>query len=327
MVISHCVSALPKTLAFWPEYDVKALAASTCSLQVAIRTTHWTFINHALIWGTLALWLPFLALLQGLCGSVPGLAPLCGLGSELLGSSGFWLGAVIGAPAAALLLDYTILVFQRQFAPRASQLLQEVEKLRQRGLKGVPVGAAAAGRQQQVELPAHGPDVEQQYRQQQQQAEPLPAAVAATSQQQQLGGGIIAVAHMPAAAAAGGGDAAGSSVGSNLQLLGAGGAAGADVYDAWGPGETWRSSALRLFEAAELCVPSWPCLLVSLSVSQSVDWSVGPSVGLSVCLSICQLGAWGPGEIRGGFQAQELLKLLSCVCLSGHVCLHVCLSD
>ena len=74
---------------------------------MAIRTTHWTAINHSLIWGTLALWLPFLALLQGLCGSVPSLNPLCGLGPELLGSA-----------------DYTIMVFQRQVAPRASQLLQ-----------------------------------------------------------------------------------------------------------------------------------------------------------------------------------------------------------
>jgi hypothetical protein len=94
------------------------------ALQVAIRTTHWTAINHALIWGTLALWLPFLGVLQGLCGSVPSLNPLCGLGPELLGSAGFWLGAVLGAPAAALLADYAIMVFQRLVAPRASQLLQ-----------------------------------------------------------------------------------------------------------------------------------------------------------------------------------------------------------
>jgi hypothetical protein len=100
------------------------LAAFHVYVQVAIRTTHWTVINHALIWGTLALWLPFLAVLQGLCGSVPSLNPLCGLGPELLGSAGFWLGAVIGAPAAALLADYAIMVFQRQMSPRASQLLQ-----------------------------------------------------------------------------------------------------------------------------------------------------------------------------------------------------------
>jgi len=92
--------------------------------QVAIRTTHWTVINHALIWGTLLLWLPFLALLSGLCGSVAGLAPLCGLHRDLMGSGSFWLSAVFGAPAAALLLDYTIMVFQRLFRPRASQLLQ-----------------------------------------------------------------------------------------------------------------------------------------------------------------------------------------------------------
>ncbi|KAF6252040.1 hypothetical protein COO60DRAFT_1463913 [Scenedesmus sp. NREL 46B-D3] len=96
----------------------------TVTLRVAIRTSHWTVINHALIWGTLALWLPFLGVLQGLCGSVPSVNPLCGLGPELLGSAGFWLGAVLGAPAAALLADYAIMVFQRLVAPRASQLLQ-----------------------------------------------------------------------------------------------------------------------------------------------------------------------------------------------------------
>jgi hypothetical protein len=91
---------------------------------VAIRTTHWTVINHALIWGTLALWLPFLGVLQSLCGSVSGLAPLCGLGPELLGSAGFWLSAVIGAPALALTLDLAIMIFQRTFKPRPSQILQ-----------------------------------------------------------------------------------------------------------------------------------------------------------------------------------------------------------
>lgn len=91
---------------------------------MAIRTTHWTVINHALIWGTLALWLPFLGVLQSLCGSVSGLAPLCGLGPELLGSAGFWLSAVIGAPALALSLDLAIMIFQRTFKPRPSQILQ-----------------------------------------------------------------------------------------------------------------------------------------------------------------------------------------------------------
>jgi hypothetical protein len=55
---------------------------------------------------------------------VPSVNALCGLGPELLGSAGFWLGAVVLAPAAALLADYAILVFQRLVAPRASQLLQ-----------------------------------------------------------------------------------------------------------------------------------------------------------------------------------------------------------
>lgn len=51
-----------------------ALVLCSCYVtpQVAIRTTHWTVINHALIWGTLALWLPFLGVLQALCGSVSG---------------------------------------------------------------------------------------------------------------------------------------------------------------------------------------------------------------------------------------------------------------
>ena len=82
-------------------------------------------MSHALVWGTLGAWLLFLAVLQGLCGSVVGLAPLCGLGQAVLGAPQFWLSAVICAPAAALLLDYTLAVFQRQLAPRASQLLQE----------------------------------------------------------------------------------------------------------------------------------------------------------------------------------------------------------
>lgn len=52
------------------------------------------------------------------------MAPLCGVGSDLLTSLSFWLSSVFGAPAAALLLDLTVMVFQRMFKPRPSQILQ-----------------------------------------------------------------------------------------------------------------------------------------------------------------------------------------------------------
>jgi hypothetical protein len=42
----------------------------------------------------------------------------------MLGQAGFWASAVFGAPAVALTLDLAILVFQRQFKPRPSQILQ-----------------------------------------------------------------------------------------------------------------------------------------------------------------------------------------------------------
>ncbi|WIA18543.1 hypothetical protein OEZ85_009989 [Tetradesmus obliquus] len=208
----------------------------TVTLRVAIRTTHWTAINHGLIWGTLALWLPFLALLQGLCGSVPSLNPLCGLGPELLGSAGFWLGAVLGAPAVALLADYTIMVFQRQVAPRASQLLQEAEHMRKqalkKGLAASPAAAAAGQQPASVQLPTHGPDVEPQLRQQQQQQQQQQQTAAAARRQQQqqqpgtAGGGIIAIASVS------NGDG-GSAANSSANLL-AGGAAAAAAGGGWG---------------------------------------------------------------------------------------------
>lgn len=80
-------------------------------------------------------------MLNALYPRIIGLAPLHGLHKLLLGSGRFWLTAIIGAPAAALLLDFTVLVFQRQFAPKGSQILQEYEKR---------LGTAAAA------APSHG---------------------------------------------------------------------------------------------------------------------------------------------------------------------------
>ncbi|KIY97562.1 phospholipid-translocating ATPase [Monoraphidium neglectum] len=94
------------------------------TLRVAIRTQYWTALNHATVWASLALWVPFLAVLGSMCASTPGLAPLCGLGAGLLGTPVFWAGAVLAAPAAALLADFTLMVFQRALAPRPSQILQ-----------------------------------------------------------------------------------------------------------------------------------------------------------------------------------------------------------
>jgi hypothetical protein len=91
---------------------------------VAIRTNYWTVFNGVAIGAPLALWLPFLLVLGGLCGSVTGLAPLCGLLREVLGTAGFWLAAVLLAPAASLLVDFIISQFQRLLAPRNSQILQ-----------------------------------------------------------------------------------------------------------------------------------------------------------------------------------------------------------
>jgi hypothetical protein len=42
----------------------------------------------------------------------------------MLAQAGFWFSAVFGAPAAALTLDLAIMIFQRQFNPRPSQILQ-----------------------------------------------------------------------------------------------------------------------------------------------------------------------------------------------------------
>jgi hypothetical protein len=111
--------------------------------QVAIRTQYWTVLNHAAIWGSLGLWLPFLGLLAALCSRSPGLAPLCGLGAGLLETPVFWAGAVLAAPAAALLADYSLMVFSRLLWPKPSQILQ-VGGLRNLSL-WAPVGCPDPG--------------------------------------------------------------------------------------------------------------------------------------------------------------------------------------
>jgi hypothetical protein len=92
--------------------------------KVAIRTQHWTAINHAAVWGSLGAWLPFLLALAALSSSSPGLAPLGGLGPSLLAAPGFWLASVVAAPLAALLADFSLAAFSRQVAPTAGEVLQ-----------------------------------------------------------------------------------------------------------------------------------------------------------------------------------------------------------
>jgi hypothetical protein len=96
VILVSCSPPHTHTLPAFPMHCRATPLALACP-QVAIRTTHWTVVNHALIWGTLALWLPFLGLLTGLCGSVSGMWSRVRTRAHAVG----WFPCLLRAPAAA----------------------------------------------------------------------------------------------------------------------------------------------------------------------------------------------------------------------------------
>lgn len=145
----------------------------TVNLKIALRTRYWTWINHLLIWLSIAIWWPFVIGYSAVFQVQPifGAADMCGVALGMMAGPRFWLAGVVLAPAMSLLPDITYMTFQRTFAPKLFQIYQEdewrreldAEMARRLGLSsptGPPPGQGAAG--QAGELP---PDVEVQQQQ------------------------------------------------------------------------------------------------------------------------------------------------------------------
>jgi len=169
-----CVFFLPMYSMAWPDrkglYDdwvgigctVYTATIVAVNLKMAMRTRYWTWVNHLLIWGSVAIWFPFLWL-YGLVwpvAQIDGTAEMNWIVRRLYPSPRFWLAGFLLAPAMGLLADICAMAFQRHLYPKPNQLFQEVEYLeevraqaiRELGLKGpssrkheMELGAAEAG--------------------------------------------------------------------------------------------------------------------------------------------------------------------------------------
>eukprot|EP00798_Chlamydomonas_sp_ICE-L_P004078 gene4078-14173_t len=140
----------------------------TVNLKLAMRTRYWTWINHFMLWLAMST-LFFFVYLYGIIWpdhQISGTAQMNKSATRLFASPHFWLGGVLLPPILALLLDWTILAFQRTFYPTVSDLFQEWEKGRDveaRAVALMKLAPPATGRNQQQEevVSSHAPAHEQ----------------------------------------------------------------------------------------------------------------------------------------------------------------------
>ncbi|PNW71492.1 hypothetical protein CHLRE_16g656500v5 [Chlamydomonas reinhardtii] len=101
----------------------------TVNLKIATRTRYWTWVNHLLIWASIAIWWPYVIGYSAVFQVQPiaGTADMCSVAMDIMAGPRFWLAGVLLSPAMSLLPDITHMTFQRTFAPKPFQIYQEIE--------------------------------------------------------------------------------------------------------------------------------------------------------------------------------------------------------
>ena len=121
-IVAHCPFVLFITCSGWSS---RCWSDSLCAPQVAIRTHHWTLLNAVVIWGvSIGLWFPFMLLCSFLWQWWELLPDMSGVAQRLFAVPAFWLSAVVGAPAMAVLFDFSIMAFEDQFHPGDARIFQ-----------------------------------------------------------------------------------------------------------------------------------------------------------------------------------------------------------
>lgn len=95
-----------------------------CALQVAIRTSYFTWINVTLITLSIACWFPALYGFSHIGPLQRTLTDMVELGPHLFSTPAFWLGVILFAPTVALLLDLILNAAARQSAPLDRHIFQ-----------------------------------------------------------------------------------------------------------------------------------------------------------------------------------------------------------
>lgn len=94
------------------------------SMQVAMRTFYFTWINTALIALSIVCWFPALWGFSRIGPLQRTLTDMVELGPHLFSTPAFWLAVVVLAPVMALLLDFALSAAARQAAPLDRQIFQ-----------------------------------------------------------------------------------------------------------------------------------------------------------------------------------------------------------
>lgn len=93
-------------------------------MQVAIRTSYFTWINIALIGFSIGCWFPALWGFSHIGPLKRTLTDMVELGPQLYSTPAFWLAVILLAPVMALLLDCALSAAARQAAPLDRQIFQ-----------------------------------------------------------------------------------------------------------------------------------------------------------------------------------------------------------
>ncbi|KAI5084632.1 hypothetical protein GOP47_0000801 [Adiantum capillus-veneris] len=96
--------------------------------QIALATSHFTWIQHLTIWGSIALWYVFLAV-YGLVTPVISSTAYLVLSEALAPSPLYWLTTFV-VTIACILPYFVFSVFQRRFHPMDHHIIQEIKYLR-----------------------------------------------------------------------------------------------------------------------------------------------------------------------------------------------------
>lgn len=95
--------------------------------QIALATSHFTFILHCYIWGSIAMWYIFLFLF-GLLPATTSTTAYHVLIEALAPSPRFWISTIL-VTVACVLPYFVFIVFQRRFRPMDHHILQELKFL------------------------------------------------------------------------------------------------------------------------------------------------------------------------------------------------------
>nr|XP_020447636.1 phospholipid-transporting ATPase IG isoform X3 [Monopterus albus] len=92
----------------------------TVTLKLALDTRHWTWLNHFVIWGSLAFYVVFSFFWGGIIWPFLSQQRLCSVFAKMLSSLSVWL-VIILLILLSLLPEILLVVFRNPFAPRPRQ--------------------------------------------------------------------------------------------------------------------------------------------------------------------------------------------------------------